>query len=80
MEEFLIYILGWLTFVVIYYVCEVYVLNDKFKNGKVTKKLILYRGFKYGILSWVGVFGAIAVVFFGWIFTLDEKIEKKLNS
>ena len=86
MEDFLIYILGWVTFIVGYYISEVYILNYNYnyRKGKVTKKLILYRGVKYGIFSWVAVFFMAAVLVFGrigyYLFILDNHIEEELNS
>jgi len=83
MEEFLFYISGWLTFILLYYICEVYVLNYNFKKGKVTKKLILYRGAKYGVFSWGSVLFLICVIFFGkicyWLLVFDSHVEDKLN-
>jgi len=75
MEEFLIYLLGWLTFVAFFYIAEYAVV----KNPKMTKGLVLYRGLKLGIFSWVGVFVLFLIIIVGWVFVLDDKIERKLG-
>lgn len=87
MQEFLIYLLGWVVFIICHYIYWVYINKDgsyTYKwNCQKNKKLILYNGFKWGVFSWVGLFFCIAAfivgaIIFG-IIELDEYIEDKLK-
>ena len=75
MEEFLVYISGWITFIILFYLWE-YALV---KNPRNTRGLTLYRGFKLGILSWVSILGYILLVIIGAIYIFDNNIENKLK-
>lgn len=79
MQEFLIYISGWILFIICYYIYNVYVIN----NEKYSKKQLIYHGFKYGIFSWVGLFICLIIFIVAelcyWIMCIDEYIENKLK-
>ena len=78
MNNFLIYILGWILFIIGFYIFNVYIYQSKY-----SKKLVLYRGFKYGVLSWVGIFGFVIIIIYKYILEtiicVDEYIENKLK-
>ena len=87
MQEFLIYLLGWVIFIICHYIYWVYLNKDNKYTYKWScqknKKLILYNGFKCGVFSWVGLFFYIAAfivsaIIYG-IIELDEYIEDKLK-
>ena len=87
MQEFLIYLLGWVVFIVCHYLYYMYINRDgtyTYKwSCKKNKKLILYNGFKLGIFSWVGLFlWVVIMIVIGIIYgiiLLDEYIEDKLK-
>ena len=87
MNEILIYISGWITFVLCYYVYYVYIhKNNKYRNKYnlgVNKKLIIYHGIKWGVFSWFGIFVyvliAIVSIIIYYIIELDNWIENKLT-
>lgn len=87
MTEFLIYLLGWVLFIICYYIYYMYIVKDgsytyKYNCNK-NKKLILYNGFKYGIFSWGGIlfwgFVIIAGSILYGLYSLDNYIEQKLK-
>ena len=79
MKEFLIYIIGYVLFIIFYFIYVRYCQKKK----DMPTKLLLYRGVKYGFTSWIGLFFCTAVFIVGGIaygiFSLDEFIEKKLG-
>ena len=87
MQEFLIYLLGWIVFIICHYIYWVYLNKDGSYTYKWScqknKKLILYNGLKWGIFSWVGLFFCIVAFIVGAIIygliSLDEYIENKLK-
>ena len=87
MQGFLIYLLGWLVFIICHFIYFMYFVKDgsftkKLSNEK-NKKLILYNGFKWGIFSWFGLFCSVTVILIGYIIyfiiQIDEWIEGKLK-
>ena len=88
MQEFLIYLLGWVVFIICHYIYWVYFNKDGSYTYKWScqknKKLILYNGLKCGVFSWVGLFFCIVVFIVGaiiyGIISLDEYIENKLKN
>ena len=88
MQEFLIYLLGWVVFIVCHFIYFMYIVKDcsytyKYSCQK-NKKLILYNGLKWGVFSWFGLFFCIVAFIAGTIIygiiLLDEKIENKLKN
>ena len=91
MQEFLIYLLGWVVFIICHYIYWVYINKDgsytyKYNRQK-NKKLILYNGLKWGVFSWVGLIFCIVAFIVGAIIygileiiSLDEYIEDKLKN
>lgn len=71
----LIYFIGWLLFSLGYYVYEVYIYKDKCHN----KKLLVWRAFKNGCISWLGIFIIVTFLIVGGILAIDEWIEEKLS-
>jgi hypothetical protein len=73
MEVLFWYLIGVLILSVCYYIHLYY--NDEYNS----KKLMVYKSFKFGLLSWIGIIIGIAFICTGIIFGIDEWIEKKLN-
>ena len=48
MQEFLIYLLGWLIFSIGYFIYAI-------KEDEQNKKLAIYHALIYGIVSWLGI-------------------------
>ena len=44
-----------------------------------SKKLIAYKSFKIGLLSWVGIIIILSFCIVGVIFAFDKWVEDKLN-
>ena len=44
-----------------------------------SKKLIAYKSFKVGILSWFGIIILIAILIVAGVIVIDSWIEKKLS-
>ena len=86
MQEFLIYLLGWIVFIIGHYIYYMYINKYDYRykySCEKNKKLILYNGFKWGIFSWFGIFLYIIVIVISGIIygiiLLDEYIEQKLK-
>jgi len=71
----LIYFIGWLLFSVGYYIYKVYIAKDRWHN----KKLLIWRAFKNGCVSWLGIFVIATFLIVGGILAIDEWIESKLR-
>ena len=71
----LIYFIGWLLFSVGYYIYKVYINRYKSHN----KKLLIWRAFKNGCVSWLGIFVIVAFLAVGGILAINEWIEDKLR-
>lgn len=72
--ELFIYFLGWIIWIIGYYIFEVYI--DK--NYK-TKKLVIYKGFTSGFTSWLGIIFIISFLIIKGIIELNNWIENKLS-
>jgi len=75
MEFFIFWVIGWILWMIGYYVYNVYINTC----NHYTKRLILYRGFTSGIFSWIGIVFVISFEFAYLIFMLDNWIENKLS-
>ena len=75
MIALLFYFIGWLLFSVGYYIYKVYIDRDRRHN----KKLLIWRAFKNGCISWLGIFVIAAFLVVGGILAIDEWVESKLK-
>lgn len=75
MIAILIYFIGWLLFSIGYYIYKMYI--DRYRRHN--KKLLIWRAFKNGCVSWLGIFVIVAFLIVGSILAIDEWIEKKLS-
>lgn len=75
MIAILVYFIGLLLFSVGYYIYKVYIDRCRYYN----KKLLIWRAFKNGCVSWLGIFVIAAFLITGGILAIDEWIEKKLR-
>lgn len=74
MTLFLIYLSGFILMTMISYA----ILKDR-KDVSHTKKYWFYQSCKQGLLSWIGILFIITAAVVGLFFTVDNKIEKKLD-
>lgn len=77
MEAFIWYIIGWLILSISYYIYLRCI--DREETLYDSKKLIAYKSFKVGILSWVGIIILIAILIVVGMFAIDSWIEEKLS-
>lgn len=75
MEFIIIWIIGWLIWMIGYYTNKVYIERDTCTR----KRLILWRAFVSGIVSWGGIITVIALVITYYASELNDWIEKKLS-
>ena len=77
MNDFLIFIFGymsgWILLTIGYVIYKIYFDKDI----SISKKLILYNGFKCGIFSWIGIIFIIAFYITMSILIIDEYITDK---
>lgn len=74
MEIFIFWLIGWLIWAIGYYVYKVYIDGDIWTS----KRLIIWRGFVSGIISWFGIIVVMAVLITYSIAKLNNWIENKL--
>ena len=77
MEAFIWYLIGWLILSISHYIYMVCV--NKEETLPDSKKLIAYKSFKVGILSWFGIIILIAILIVAGVIVIDSWIEKKLS-
>ena len=77
MEAFIWYLIGWLILSISHYIYMVCV--NKEETLPDSKKLIAYKSFKVGILSWSGIIILIAILIVAGVIVIDSWIEKKLS-
>ncbi len=77
MEVFIWYLIGVLTLGVSNYIYIICVSKEETLHE--SKKLIAYKSFKIGLLSWVGIIFILVFCIVCAIFAFDEWIEDKLN-
>lgn len=77
-EFFIFWIIGWLIWMIGYYIYNVYIDAGNYGNC-LTKKLILYRGFTSGVFSWIGILFVIGFGFAYVLSILNDWIENKLS-
>ena len=70
-----IYFLGWFIWIIGYYIFKIYIDKDIWTK----KKLIIYRGFISGFVSWFGIICVLSVLITYGIIELNDWIEDKLN-
>lgn len=73
MEVFFWYLIGVLILGVCY--CIYSYVSDDYDS----KKLMVYKSIKFGLLSWVGIIIGFSVICVGIIFCIDKWIEDKLR-
>lgn len=74
-EIFAFWISGWILLSV---GCFIYNWYYE-RNLSMTKKLVIYNSFKYGILSWIGIFFILGFLIAMSVAMLDDRITDKLN-
>lgn len=74
MDAFIIYLIGWLVFSVCVYIYNVYG-----ENWNKSKKLLMWRSFWAGVVSWLGVLFIIAAAILFVIIAINAWVEKKLK-
>lgn len=74
MEYYIFWALGWLIWMIGYYIYNVYIDKDC-----ISKRLAIWRGFISGIFSWIGIFFVIVFFIVGFLFLLNDWIEDKLK-
>lgn len=77
MEILILYLIGFLILGVSHYIYMICVSRSEILYE--SKKLIAYKSFKIGLLSWVGIIVILTFCIVGAIFAFDEWIEDKLN-
>lgn len=77
MEVLFWYLIGVLILGVSNYIYMICVSRDEILYE--SKKLIAYKSFKIGLLSWIGIIIILAICITGVILGFDEWIEDKLN-
>lgn len=75
MEYFIFWVIGWLIWMIGYYIYNVYIDKDI----HISKRLAIWRGFTSGIFSWLGIFFVIIFFIVGFLLLLNDLIEDKLK-
>ena len=75
MEFLYFWILGWLIWAIGYYIYKLYISKTVILN----KRLIIWRGFKSGIISWIGIIVMFSCVIVFCICKIDDWVEDKLS-
>lgn len=75
MEYFIFWAIGWLIWMIGYYIYNVYIDKDIY----ISKRLAIWRGFTSGIFSWFGIFFVIIFFIVGFLVLLNDWIENKLS-
>lgn len=75
MEYFIFWTIGWLIWMIGYYIYNVYIDKDIY----ISKRLAIWRGFISGIFSWFGIFFVIVFFIVGFLVLLNDWIEDKLS-
>lgn len=70
----LFWLIGWFIFSIGYYIYKLYI-----NKTYLPKCLLVWRSFKYGILSWFGIVFIVSYTLTGYLFKIDELIENKLK-
>lgn len=77
MEAFIWYLIGWLILSISHYVYLICIGREETLPD--SKKLMAYKSFKVGILSWLGIIILIVILIVAEIFVIDSWIEEKLS-
>lgn len=77
MEAFIWYLIGCLILSISHYIYMICVSREETLPD--SKKLIAYKSFKVGILSWLGIIIIIGILFVCGIIMIDNWIEEKLS-
>lgn len=77
MEAFIWYLIGWLILSISHYIYMICVSREETLPD--SKKLIAYKSFKVGLLSWLGIIILIGILFVCGIIMIDTWIEEKLS-
>ena len=77
MEAFIWYLIGWLILSISHYIYMICVSREETLPD--SKKLIAYKSFKVGLLSWLGIFIIAVFLIVGGILAIDGWIEEKLS-
>ena len=77
MEAFIWYLIGWLILSISHYIYLICI--DREETLPDSKKLMAYKSFKVGILSWLGIIILIVILIVAEIFVIDNWIEEKLS-
>ena len=75
MEFLYFWILGWLIWAIGYYIYESYISETFIPN----KRLIIWRGFKSGVISWIGIMFVFGYVTAFCLNKIDDWVEDKLR-
>lgn len=73
-EIFAFWISGWILLSVGYFIYKWYYE----RNLNMAKKLVIYKSFKYGIFSWIGIFFMLGFLIAMSVAMLDDRITDKL--
>ena len=77
MEAFIWYLIGWLILSISHYIYLICVSREETLPD--SKKLMAYKSFKVGLLSWLGIIILIGILFVCGIIMIDNWIEEKLS-
>lgn len=69
------WIVGWVILSIGYYIYKLYIDKTTIPN----KRLFIWKSFKYGIFSWIGIIFIFSYMITFYLYNINDWIENKLK-